>query len=110
MTLTLDRPASGLSRRRSLSWGRGLDSRRGPDGGTGPAALTLPAAALLAACGAAHGPEPAVAPEPGRGPAAAVDAPEEFGAVDWGRDLDAALERSARTGRPVLLLFQEVPG
>jgi len=34
----------------------------------------------------------------------------ELGIVRWGRDLDAALERSRSSGRPVLVLFDEVPG
>ncbi|HMB69360.1 MAG TPA: VPGUxxT family thioredoxin-like (seleno)protein, type 2 [bacterium] len=34
----------------------------------------------------------------------------ELGSVAWGTDLDAATKRSAETGRPVFLLFQEVPG
>ena len=29
---------------------------------------------------------------------------------DWGRDLDTALENSANAGKPVLVLFQEIPG
>ena len=28
----------------------------------------------------------------------------------WGRDFDAALKKSARTGKPVFAFFQEVPG
>jgi Thioredoxin-like len=36
--------------------------------------------------------------------------PVEVGAVKWGRDLDQALRQSADTGKPVFLLFQEVPG
>jgi len=35
---------------------------------------------------------------------------EELGNVGWGRDLDAAKAKSAETGKPILLLFQEVPG
>ena len=35
---------------------------------------------------------------------------EELGRVAWGRDLDAAKAKSAETGKPILLLFQEVPG
>lgn len=34
----------------------------------------------------------------------------EIGKVEWGRDLDAALAKSQESGKPVLLLFQEVPG
>ena len=38
------------------------------------------------------------------------DTPVEVGLVQWGRDLDGALKKSSETGRPVLVLFQEVPG
>lgn len=41
---------------------------------------------------------------------AAKDNPVEIGLVSWGRDLDQALRLSGETGRPVFLLFQEVPG
>ena len=37
-------------------------------------------------------------------------APPELGKVEWSRDLDAAYAESSKSGRPVLLLFQEVPG
>ncbi len=43
----------------------------------------------------------------------AVDAdsqPIEIGLVHWGRNFEEAFERSRREGRPVLALFQEVPG
>lgn len=36
--------------------------------------------------------------------------PEEVGDVTWGRDYDQALQASAKTGKPIFLLFQEVPG
>jgi hypothetical protein len=36
--------------------------------------------------------------------------PVEVGDVRWGRDFDAALERSSEEGKPVLVLFQEIPG
>jgi hypothetical protein len=36
--------------------------------------------------------------------------PAEVGKVTWGRDLEAALTASAETGKPVFVLFQEVPG
>ena len=36
--------------------------------------------------------------------------PPEIGTVDWQTDHDAALAASAKTGKPVFLLFQEVPG
>ena len=34
----------------------------------------------------------------------------EIGLVRWGRDLDAAQKECADSGKPILLLFQEVPG
>ncbi len=50
-------------------------------------------------------------------PAAAAPAPAasgrqavEVGAVEWERDFEGALEKSRGDGRPVLVLFQEVPG
>ena len=36
--------------------------------------------------------------------------PIEVGEVKWGRDFDAALAQSKKSRKPVLLLFQEVPG
>ena len=36
--------------------------------------------------------------------------PRELGLVRWGRSLDAGLAESRQSGRPVLLLFQEIPG
>ena len=36
--------------------------------------------------------------------------PVEVGSVSWGRDLDAALAKSGTGKKPVLVLFQEVPG
>jgi len=41
---------------------------------------------------------------------AATGSDPELGIVRWGRDLDAALEGSRASGRPVLVLFDEVPG
>ena len=40
----------------------------------------------------------------------ASDNPVEIGLVDWSHDVDAALEKSKKNGKPVLVLFQEVPG
>ena len=34
----------------------------------------------------------------------------EVGLVNWGRSLDKAYDQSTSTGKPVLVLFQEVPG
>ena len=39
-----------------------------------------------------------------------INNPIEVGDVRWGRDFDAAAEKSAETGKPLLVLFQEVPG
>ena len=36
--------------------------------------------------------------------------PVELGQVAWGRDLEQARSRSDQSGKPVLVLFQEVPG
>jgi hypothetical protein len=36
--------------------------------------------------------------------------PVELGLVAWQRDLDAGLALAAAADKPVLLLFQEVPG
>lgn len=36
--------------------------------------------------------------------------PVEQGAVSWYRDFDAAQKEAQRSGRPLLVLFQEVPG
>ncbi len=36
--------------------------------------------------------------------------PAELGRVEWSGDLDASLEKARATGKPVLLLFQEIPG
>ena len=36
--------------------------------------------------------------------------PIELGKVPWLRDYDEALAQSRKTGKPILLLFQEVPG
>lgn len=39
-----------------------------------------------------------------------ADQPVEIGTVRWNRDYDAALKQSRENGKPVLALFQEVPG
>ncbi len=36
--------------------------------------------------------------------------PTELGQVHWGRDFKGALAEGERTGKPILVLFQEVPG
>lgn len=40
----------------------------------------------------------------------ALEPAQEIGSVRWGRDLSLALKKSAQTQKPVLVLFQEVPG
>ena len=40
----------------------------------------------------------------------ADDKPVELGAVNWNRDLGQAKKESAKSGKPILVLFQEVPG
>ena len=40
----------------------------------------------------------------------AADQPEELGSVNWLRDLGAAKQASVANGKPILLLFQEIPG
>ncbi|MGI9014346.1 MAG: VPGUxxT family thioredoxin-like (seleno)protein, type 2 [Phycisphaerales bacterium] len=39
-----------------------------------------------------------------------TDGPTELGTVDWLRDFDVAMELAQRETRPVLVLFQEIPG
>lgn len=36
--------------------------------------------------------------------------PVELGRVRWQRDLAAAREQATKDGKPIFLLFQEVPG
>ena len=43
-------------------------------------------------------------------PGGLIAAPVEVGDVEWGRNYKEALAESKRTGKPVFLLFQEVPG
>ncbi|MGC6465796.1 MAG: hypothetical protein ACON38_16765 [Akkermansiaceae bacterium] len=41
---------------------------------------------------------------------AKTDQPVELGKVKWSRDLDQTLKTAKTSGKPVFLLFQEVPG
>ncbi len=41
---------------------------------------------------------------------AQMDQPVEIGLVQWSRELDSSLVQSKKSGKPVLVLFQEVPG
>jgi hypothetical protein len=34
----------------------------------------------------------------------------EMGTVDWNRNLDSAIKLSSQTGKPLFVLFQEIPG
>ncbi|MBK8152882.1 MAG: thioredoxin family protein [Saprospiraceae bacterium] len=43
-------------------------------------------------------------------PARSQSQPEELGLVRWLRDMNSAQEKSKSTGKPILILFQEVPG
>ena len=36
--------------------------------------------------------------------------PSELGSVKWNRDYAAAKQSSQQSGKPLMLLFQEVPG
>ena len=38
------------------------------------------------------------------------DQPVELGRVEWGRDLEVGLDTAESAQKPVLLLFQEIPG
>lgn len=42
--------------------------------------------------------------------AGGTDNPIEAGTVNWSRDFDGALQTSGETGKPVFVLFQEIPG
>lgn len=55
-------------------------------------------AALALACAS----EPSLAPD--------KDTPRELGAVRWQRELEPALAAAGQSGRPAIVLFQEVPG
>ena len=64
---------------------------------------SMPALLLAAACLLALAPpERSAAEEAGR--------PREFGTVHWLRALSDAEERATKEGKPMLVLFQEVPG
>jgi hypothetical protein len=39
-----------------------------------------------------------------------VQNPPELGTIAWQRDLEAGLAQASKTGKPVFLLFQEIPG
>jgi hypothetical protein len=46
----------------------------------------------------------------GFAPQPLVNQPTELGAVKWNTDLEKAKAISARTGKPLFVQFQEVPG
>lgn len=75
----------------------------------------VPLLMLLAALGVPCAPRSAAAQPASQSPAGPSATPKreahrELGAVAWSRDLDAALARSAQVDKPVLILFDEVPG
>ena len=39
-----------------------------------------------------------------------VEQPEELGKVKWMRNYDVALKQAKAKGKPIMLVFQEVPG
>lgn len=45
-----------------------------------------------------------------RNPHSAFETPPELGAVRWLRDLDAGKAEAKKSGKPLVILFQEVPG
>ncbi|MFB6352081.1 MAG: thioredoxin family protein, partial [Bradymonadaceae bacterium] len=47
---------------------------------------------------------------PGLQTVQAADRPEELGAVDWHRDFEEAKALAEKTGKPMFVLFTEVPG
>jgi hypothetical protein len=69
--------------------------------------LHLPSIAFATAISAAS---VLAASQAGCQPEGATQNPEEVGKVKWGRDYDATLAAAKSTGKPVFLLFQEVPG
>jgi hypothetical protein len=72
--------------------------------------LALLIAALLALTAAAFGLRTDGGPKLIALGGAAPDGPRELGRVHWLRDYDEAIAASKQTGRPIFLLFQEVPG
>ncbi len=86
--------------------------------------LIAAAVSLLAACSnepqqraKTHTPTPptvantgAPTPTPATPSRATPDQPEELGLVSWGRDFEAARAASRASGKPMFVLFTEVPG
>jgi Thioredoxin-like len=50
------------------------------------------------------------ADEPKAGPVSPRTQPQELGTIQWHRGFDAAAAASKQSGKPLLVLFQEVPG
>lgn len=71
--------------------------------------LVLFTALLGSACAAGNDPEASYAFSYD-GPVEASEAPVEFGRVAWERDFSAGLAQAKQADKPVLLVFQEVPG
>ena len=45
-----------------------------------------------------------------QGASSSATNPKELGKVSWLRDYDQAIAQSKKTGKPLFLFFQEVPG
>lgn len=58
---------------------------------------------------ASANPSSTLEPTPGL-PSPSTGQPEELGQVHWLRDLDAGQTEAQKSGKPILILFQEVPG
>lgn len=72
--------------------------------------LALPTLLALAAAMPQADDDKAKHPTPLTPVAGQVEQPVELGQVRWRRDFEAGLAEAKRSGKPVLLLFQEVPG
>jgi hypothetical protein len=67
--------------------------------------LTIAVAMTVLSCSSCSS-----AASPGNAAAPPSRNPPELGRVNWSRDLDAALKSSGQSNKPILLLFQEIPG
>ena len=75
--------------------------------------LSLALTSTLVIAAAEEDPEATPAcPAPAAAQAAVGDAlpPVELGKVAWGRDFEQAVAESQKTGKPLMVLFDEVPG
>ena len=70
-----------------------------------PPLPTFSALAFAAACTAQL-----PSPDHSKLPVIQIDQPQELGAIAWTRDFEAGRAAVEKNGKPMLLLFQEVPG